>query len=169
VAIIASILFIWGLAPAIGKLGGGELGGEGGREGVAGIESRSGVGNKRGFKEKTNKINSAGAPLCIGVVKSAVVPGLHRGTTSEERGVTRISPSNPRPGGGNSAGTLPKFKKRETSEGGLLRNRGGEKGVLIEGDGGLPISAMETSSAKLFPLLRTTSGSTLGVARGICG
>jgi hypothetical protein len=28
-----------------------------------------------------------------------------------ERGVTRISPSDTRPGGENSAGTLPKFKK----------------------------------------------------------
>jgi hypothetical protein len=40
--------------------------------------------------------------------------------TSKERGVTRISPSNPRSGGENSAGTLLKFRERETSENGLL-------------------------------------------------
>jgi hypothetical protein len=113
---MASILFRGGLAPAIGILGGGELGGEGVREGATGNESRSGVGNKRGFKEKANELKSAGAPLCAGVGKSSVVPGLRQGTASEERGVTRISPSNPRPGGENSAGTLPKFRKRETSE-----------------------------------------------------
>jgi hypothetical protein len=132
---MASILFRGGLAPAIGILGGGELGGEGVREGATGNESRSGMGNKRGFKEKANGLKSADAPLCAGVVtvtrggvvkigvgKSSAVLGLRQGTASEERGVTRISPSNPRPGGENSAGTLPKFRKRETSERGLLRN-----------------------------------------------
>jgi hypothetical protein len=131
---MASILFRGGLAPAMGVLGGGELGGEGACKGATGNESRSGVGNKRGFKEKANELKSAGAPLCTGVVtvtrgvvnigvgKSSVVLGLRQGITSEERGVIRISPSNPRPGGENSAGTLPKFRKRETSEGGLLRN-----------------------------------------------
>jgi hypothetical protein len=119
---MASILFKGGLAPAIGILGGGELGGEGVREGVTGNESRSGVGNKRGFKEKANELKLVGAPLCAGVGKSSTVLGLRQGTTSEERGVTRISPSNPRPGGENSIGTLPKFRKQETFEGGLLRN-----------------------------------------------
>jgi len=132
---MASILFRGGLAPAIGILGGGELGGEGVHEGATRNESRSGVGNKRGFKEKANELKSAGAPLCTGVVivtrggvvkigvgKYSVVLGLRQGTTSDERGVTRISPSNPRTGGENSAGTLPKFRKWETSEGGLLRN-----------------------------------------------
>jgi hypothetical protein len=85
------------------------------------------VGNKRGFKEKANELKSAGAPLCTGVVKlgmgkSSMVLGIRQGTTLEERGVTRVSPSNPRPGGEKSAGTLPKFRKRETYEGGLLRN-----------------------------------------------
>ena len=94
--------------------------------------------------------------------------GLHQGTTSEERGVTRISPSNPRPGGENSAGTLPKFRKRETSEGGLLRNRGEEKRVPTEEDGGLLGSAVEVSYSGAFPFLRTTSGLVLGVARGSC-
>ena len=98
-----------------------------------------------------------------------MVVGLRQGTASEERGVTRISPSNPRPGGENSAGTLPKFRKQETSKGGLLRNRGGENEVLTEGDGGLPVSAVEASSSGAFPFLRTTSGSVSGVARGSCG
>jgi hypothetical protein len=121
-ATMASILFRGGLSLAIGILGGGEFGGEGVRKGVIEDESRSGVGNKRGFKEKDNELKSAGAPPCAGVGKSYVVVGLRQGIASEERGVTRISPSNPRPGGENSAGTLPKFRKWETSEGGLLRN-----------------------------------------------
>jgi hypothetical protein len=49
-----------------------------------------------------------------GVGKSSEVLGLNQGTTSRERGVTRLSPYNPRPGGENSAGTLPKFRLRET-------------------------------------------------------
>jgi hypothetical protein len=100
--------------------------GNSGGEGTRNLDTRDeflmGVGNKRGFKEKANELKSAGAPPCAGVGKSSVVLGLRQGTTSEERGVTRISPSNPRPGGENSAGTLPKFRKWETSEGGLLRN-----------------------------------------------
>jgi hypothetical protein len=76
--------------------------------------------------------------------KSSVVLTLCQGTTSKERGVTRISPSNPRSRGENSAGTLPKFRKRETLEGGLLRNRGGENGVLTRSRRReLPGSAME--------------------------
>jgi hypothetical protein len=119
---MASILFRGGLEPAIGILGGGELGGEGVRAGVTGNESQSGMGNKRGFKEKANGLKSIDAPLCAGVGNSSIVLGLCQGTTSEERGVKRISPSNPRPGGANSAGTLPKFRKRETLEIVLLRN-----------------------------------------------
>jgi hypothetical protein len=119
---MASILFRRGLAPAIGILGGGEFGGEGVRKGVIEDESRSGVGNKRGFKEKDNELKSVVAPPFARVGKSSVVMGLRKGMDSEERGVTRISPSNPRLGGENSAGTLPKFRKRETFEGGLLRN-----------------------------------------------
>jgi len=83
--------------------------------------------------------------------------------------VTRISPSNPRPGGENSAGTLPKFRKQETSKKGLLRNRGEENGVPTEGDGGLPGSMVEASPLEAFPFLRTTFGSVLGVDRGSCG
>jgi hypothetical protein len=118
---MASILFRGVLAPDIGILGGGE----GVHEGETGNESLSGMGNKRGFKEKANGIKSTDSPLCarvvivtrggvvkIGVGKSFAVLGLCQSTTSEERGVTRISPSNPRPGGENSVGTLPKFRKR---------------------------------------------------------
>jgi hypothetical protein len=105
----------------------------------------------------------------LGVGKSSAVLGLRQGTASEERGVTRVSPSNPRLGGENSVGTLPKFRKWETSEGGLLRNCGRENGVPTEGDGGLPGSTVEASSSEAFPFLRTTSGSVSGVARGSCG
>jgi hypothetical protein len=54
---MASILFRGGLAPAIGMLGGGELGGEGVREGATGNESRIGVGNKRGFKGRLTSLS----------------------------------------------------------------------------------------------------------------
>ena len=103
------------------------MGGEGVREGATGNEFRSGVGNKRGFKEKANELESAGASLCTGVVKigvgkSSVVPSLRQGTTSGERGVTRSHSSGPRLGEENSIGTLPKFRKWATSETGLSRN-----------------------------------------------
>ena len=78
------------------------------------------MGNKRGFKEKANELKSAGAPLCETVGKYSIVLGLCQGIALEERGVIRISPSNPRSGGENSAGTLLKFRKQETSENGLL-------------------------------------------------
>jgi hypothetical protein len=122
---MASILFRGGLAPAIGILGGGELGGEGVRKGETGNEL---PGNNGGFRERASGLESADASPCaekaivtrgvvkLGVGKTSVVLGLCQGTTSEERGVTRISPSNPRPGGEISAGTLPKFRRRETSE-----------------------------------------------------
>ena len=77
-ATMASILFRGGLAPAIGILGGGELGGEGVCDGATRNESRSGVGNKRGFEEKANGLKSAGAPLRARVGKSSAVTGLHR-------------------------------------------------------------------------------------------
>jgi hypothetical protein len=86
------------------------------------------MGNNGRFREKANGLESTDASLCAeeeivtrgGVGKSSVVSGPHQGIASGERGVTRISPSNPRPGGENSAGTLPKFRKRETLEKGLL-------------------------------------------------
>jgi hypothetical protein len=130
-----SILFRGGLEPTIGILDGGELGGEGVHEGATGNESLSGMGNNRGFREKANRLKSADASLRlevetvtrggvvnIGVGKSPVVLGLCQSRASGERGVTRIFPSNLGPGGENSVGTLPKFKKRETSEKGLLIN-----------------------------------------------
>jgi hypothetical protein len=119
---MASILFRGGLSQTIGILGGGELGGEGVHEGATWNEFRSGTGNKRGFKDKANEPKSANAPFCVGVGKSSAVLGLCQSTTSKERGVIRFSPSNPRPGGENSAGTLPKFRKQENSERGMLRN-----------------------------------------------
>ena len=106
-----------GFTPTIGILGGGELGGEG----DTGNEL---PGNNGGFREKANGLESADASLCtevatitrggvakLGVGKSFVVLGPRQGTTSRERGVTRICPSYPRPGGEKSAGTLPKFRK----------------------------------------------------------
>jgi hypothetical protein len=132
---MVSILLRGGLAPTIGTLGGGELGGEGVREGATGNESLSGMGNNRGFREKANGLMSANASLRvevttvtrggvvkIGVGKYSVVLGLRQSIASGERGVTRISPSNPRPEEENSARTLPKFRKWETSEKGMLRN-----------------------------------------------
>jgi len=72
VVIMASILVRGGLAPAIGILGGGDLGGEGVCEGTVENEPRIGVKNKRGSKEKANVFKSVGAPLCTGVVKLGV-------------------------------------------------------------------------------------------------
>jgi hypothetical protein len=122
-----------GFSPAIGILGGGELRGEGARTGDIGNELTGGWGNNGGFREKAKALESVDASLCavvatlirggvvkLGVGKSSMVLGLHQGTTSGERGVTRISPSNPKPGGQNLAGTLPKFRKWENSEKGLL-------------------------------------------------
>jgi hypothetical protein len=91
---MASILFRGGLAPSIGILGGGELGGEGVCEGTAENEPLIGVGNKRGFKEKAIELKSVGDPICTGVVKlgvgkSSTVLGLCQGIASGERGVTR--------------------------------------------------------------------------------
>jgi hypothetical protein len=96
---MASILVIGGFAPAIGILGGGELGGEGVREGATGNESRSGVGNKRGFKEKASELKSVDVSLCAeaatvtrggavrpGVGKPSVVLGLRQGAASGENG-----------------------------------------------------------------------------------
>ena len=102
-----------GFSLAIGILGGGELGGEGAQKGETGNEL---PGNNGGFRERANWLESANASLCaevatvtrggvvnLGVGKSPMVLGLRQGTASGERGVTRISPSNPKPGGENSA------------------------------------------------------------------
>jgi hypothetical protein len=121
-----------GFSPAIGIIGGGELGGEEVRTGDTGTELLGGKGNNGGFREKARGLESTYASLSavasmvirggvvkLGVGKSPVVLGLCQGTTSGERGVTRISPSNPRPGGENSTGTLPKFKVIETPAEGM--------------------------------------------------
>jgi hypothetical protein len=49
-----------------------------------------------------------------GVGKYSKALGLNHDTILGERGVIRISPSNPRTGGENSTGTLQKFKVRGT-------------------------------------------------------
>jgi hypothetical protein len=84
-------------------------------------------------------------------------------------GVTRISPYDTRPGGENSAGALPKFRKWETSEEVRLGSWKSKNGVFTERDGVLPFSSMGTSPVDLFPFLRTASKSTSGVAKGRCG
>ena len=119
----------------MGIFDGGELGGEGARKGDTGGELLRGVGNNRGFREKAREIRSVdvslhveaktvtrGGAVKLGVGKSLVVLGLRQGKTSIEMGVTRISPSNPKPRGETSTGALPKLRKRETSESGLLGN-----------------------------------------------
>jgi hypothetical protein len=120
-------------SPTIGILCGGELRGEEAQTGDTRNELPSGRGNNGGFKEKPKGLESADPSLCavvatiirgglvkLGVSKYFVVLGLCQGTAEGEMGVTRISPSNPRPRGENSAGTLLKFRKWETSEKGLL-------------------------------------------------
>jgi hypothetical protein len=115
---MASILFRGGLAPAIGILGRGEPGGEGVRTGDVGMKVLTGEDGKN--REKSKGLEYADASLRAavvitgGVVKSSETRGPL--TTSREGGVTRISPSDTRPGGENSAGTLPKFRQRGTSE-----------------------------------------------------
>jgi hypothetical protein len=83
-------------------------------------------GTNRGFEGKDTGLGETkvslvvvettviGGVVKLGVEKYSKVLGLNHSTTSMERGVTRISPSNPRLGGENSTGTLPKFKVRET-------------------------------------------------------
>jgi hypothetical protein len=66
------------------------------------------------------------------VGKCSVVLYLGQGTTSREKGVTRISPSNPRPGGEISTGTLPKFRVLETPAEGMTGNAEEVNGVSKE-------------------------------------
>jgi hypothetical protein len=101
--IMASILFGGGLTLAIGMLSGGELGGDGVWTGEEGEEVPT--GDDGGSREKSK------GPECTGVSLYAVVLIKGGVVKPPERGVTRISPSDTRPGGENSAGTLPKFKK----------------------------------------------------------
>jgi hypothetical protein len=128
-----SIMFLGGLAPAIGIIGGGEIRGEGARKGDTRTELPARKGKNKGFGEKATglggKEDSLSAKLVTliggGVIKPGVgkyskVYGLDQGTTLGERGVTRIYPSNPRSGGENATGTLPKFKFRETPTDGMV-------------------------------------------------
>jgi hypothetical protein len=97
-----------------------------------GTELLGGKGNNKGFREKATGLEGVEASLCAveiiigggvvkpGVGKSSEALGLNHGTISGERGVTRISPSNPRSRGENSTGTLPKFKVRETPTDGKI-------------------------------------------------
>jgi hypothetical protein len=56
VAIMASILFPGGLAPTIGMIGGGEIGGDGVQTGETGTELLGGKGNNRGLGEKATEL-----------------------------------------------------------------------------------------------------------------
>jgi hypothetical protein len=49
-----------------------------------------------------------------GVGKYPKVLGLSQGTTSGEMGVSKLSPSKPRPGEEKTTGKIPKFKALET-------------------------------------------------------
>jgi hypothetical protein len=55
-----------------------------------------------------------------GVGYSSKVLVLYQGTTLGEIGVTKISPSNPKPRGENSTQTIPNFKLRETPTKGII-------------------------------------------------
>jgi hypothetical protein len=93
-----------GLDPAIGMIGGGELGGNGVQAGETGNEPPGGKGNNRGFGEKATGLGGTKVSLFVvatviggGVVKTGVgkyseVWGLDQGTTSGEIGMTRLSP-----------------------------------------------------------------------------
>jgi hypothetical protein len=47
-------------------------------KGLLGMSPRSGVGNKRGFKEKANEAQVSRCSSCAGVGKSSAVTGLRR-------------------------------------------------------------------------------------------
>jgi hypothetical protein len=64
-----------------------------------------------------------GGVVKSGAGKSFEALGLNHGTTSAERGVTRISPSNIGPGGKISTRTLPKFKVQETPTVGIVSTK----------------------------------------------
>jgi hypothetical protein len=65
---MASILLLGGLAPTIGMIGGGELGGDGVRTGETGTELPGGKGNNRGFEEKATGLEGVGGSLCATTV-----------------------------------------------------------------------------------------------------
>jgi hypothetical protein len=80
----------------------------------------------QGLKGKEDSLFAKSVTLTGGgVIKPQVgkyyeVWGLDQGTTSGERGVTRISPSKSRPGGEKSTGTLPNFKLQKTPTNGII-------------------------------------------------
>jgi hypothetical protein len=124
-----------GFSPAIEMFGGGELGGEGVQTRETGTELLGGKGNSGGFREKDTGLKGAevGVGTTVGTVMGGGVAkpgvgkysrflGLDQAATSREIGVTNLSPYNPRSGGENSIGTLPKFSKRETPTRGLIGN-----------------------------------------------
>jgi hypothetical protein len=60
---MASILFLQGLAPSIGMIGGGELVGYGVRTRENGTEILGGKGNNREFEEKATRLQGVGGSL----------------------------------------------------------------------------------------------------------
>jgi hypothetical protein len=65
---MASIMFLGGLAPVIGMIGGGELGGEGFQTTENETELPRGKGNKRGFGEKAKGIEGKEVSLSAKLV-----------------------------------------------------------------------------------------------------
>jgi len=182
---MTSIMFLGGLSLAIGMWGGGELGEDGARTGETGSVFLGGKGNNRGFEEKVIELDGAEFYLSVeaatmiggglvkpGVGKSSEVLRLNHGTTSVEKGVKKLSPSNPRPKGENSTGTLPKFKVWETPTYSMIRKWEVDMGVSIGGQwksSEIPGSTVEVLSRRAFPFLMIFFGSTSGVAKGSCG
>jgi len=85
---MASILFLGGLSPAIGMMGGGEPGEDGVRIGETGNELLRGKGNNRGSGEKATGFGGTKVSLSMKSVTltggGVVKPGL--GNSSEELG-----------------------------------------------------------------------------------
>jgi hypothetical protein len=104
-----------GFSPAIGVLIGGEAGGDGVRT--------CKIGNVPLGKKVVELVGKEASPTTTligegivkpGVGKSPKVLGLSQGTTSGETGVSKFSPSKPRPGEEKTTGKPPKFKAIET-------------------------------------------------------
>jgi hypothetical protein len=94
-------MFLGGLTPAIGIIGGGELGGDGVRKGETGTEPPGGEGNNRGFREKASGLE--GIEVSLSVKETTVIGG----------GVVKL-------GEGKSTGKLPKFKLLEAPTDGVI-------------------------------------------------
>jgi hypothetical protein len=91
---------------------------------------------------------------------------MNQGTTSGERGVTRVSPTNSRPGGENPARTLPKFGLRETptDDNKIGRNEGVGVSTKSCKSPEIPILAVELPPSEDFHFLIIFSGSASGGA-----